>query len=85
MLTFSTFRLAFLDDSLGDSMRVNIRETLKLVSPQAICMILYLAMSTLPSYQDHRAIAILFVNYVMSVITLNIMLHNMAGKKFAGF
>ena len=46
-------------------------------------MIFYLAMSTLPSYQEHRGIVILFVNYVMSVVTFNMMLHNMAGKKFS--
>ena len=38
---------------------------------------------TLPSYTQQRALLCLMVNYVLSVITLNLMLHNMTGKSFS--
>ena len=47
------------------------------------CLGTFYACTTLPSYQEQRALIILMINYVLSVITLNLMLHNMTGKKFS--
>ena len=72
-----------MEDSLGDSLRVNPRETARYISPYLICLALYVAMSTLPSYLEHRAFVILFVNYVMAHMTFDMMLHNMADRKYS--
>ena len=71
-----------MDDGLGEAMRVDCKKALKCFSPMAICVGLYYALSTVPSYMEQRGLLILFVNYVMSNITLNLMLDTMTGKKF---
>ena len=40
-------------------------------------------MTTVPTYRGSRAVTLLFVNYVISIVTLNLMLNTMAGKKFS--
>ena len=72
----------FIDDGLGEAMRKDIKASLILFSPVATCIVLFIVMSTLPSYMEQRATVILFVNYVISNITLSLMLNTMAGKKF---
>jgi len=46
-------------------------------------MAIYVAMSTLPSYLEHRAVVLLFVNYVMAHMTFEMMLHNMADRNYS--
>ena len=46
-------------------------------------MAIYVAMSTLPSYLEHRAVVILFVNYVMAHMTFEMMLHSMADRNYS--
>ena len=54
-----------------------------MLSPYAITIAMYsLALSTLPSFVEQKAILLLFVNYILSIITLNLMLDTMTGKKF---
>lgn len=54
-----------------------------------ICPVLacssYVALSTLPSYHEQRAILCLFVNFVLSNMTLNLMVHNMSGRPYPIF
>ena len=71
-----------MDDGLGEAMRVNCKAALKAFSPQMVCMAMFFALTTLPSYTEQRGLLFLFVNYVMSNITLNLMLSTMTGKKF---
>ena len=63
-------------------MRKNIKASLVLFSPAVACVALYLAMTTLPSYHQQRALVMLLVNYVLSNITFSLMLDTMTGKKF---
>ena len=72
-----------MDDGLGEAMRKNFKAALVIFSPPAACTGLYLVMTTLPSYTGQRAMLILLVNYVISNITLSLMLNTMAGKKFS--
>mmetsp|Transcript_24690 Transcript_24690/g.30817 ORF Transcript_24690/g.30817 Transcript_24690/m.30817 type:complete len:129 (+) Transcript_24690:504-890(+) len=72
-----------MDDGLGDAMRHNARQAIKLFSPAAFAVASYFALATLPSYLEQRVITIIFVNLVLSNITLNLMLNNMAGRKFS--
>ena len=74
--------MLFIDDGLGEAMRKNFKASAIYFSPVAACVGLYIAMSTLPSYTEQRAIVILFANYVISNITLGLMLNTMAGKSF---
>ena len=71
-----------MDDGLGEAMRKNFKASALYFSPVAACVALYVAMSTLPSYTDQRAILMLFANYVISNITLSLMFNTMAGKHF---
>ena len=41
-----------MDDGLGEAMRKNIKASLVMFSPAALCIALYLAMTTLPSYHQ---------------------------------
>jgi len=72
-----------MDDGLGEAMRKNFKASLMICIPNIACMGLYLLMTTLPSYTEQRALLILLVNYVISNITLSLMLDTMAGKKFS--
>ena len=72
----------FMDDGLGEAMRKNLKASAIYFSPVAACVVLYIALSTLPSYTEQRAVVILLVNYVISNITLSLMLNTMAGRHF---
>ena len=73
----------FIDDGLGEAMRKDLKASLIVFSPVATCVVLFIVMSTLPSYMEQRATLLLFVNYVISNITLSLMLNTMAGKNFS--
>lgn len=47
-----------------------------------ICLGFYLAISTLPSYTEQRAVCIVFINYVIANVTFNLMMNLMAEKKY---
>ena len=71
-------------ESLYDSIKQDPVRTLHLYTPVLVILALFFAMcSLLPCYTEQRGLTILFVNYVLSVITLDLMLHNMAGKSFS--
>ena len=71
-----------MDDGLGDAIRFNWKQSLLIFSPAAVCVAIYIAMTALPSYTTQRAVLILFVNFAIANITLNLMLSTMAGKSF---
>ena len=71
-----------MDDGLGEAMRKNFKASAFYFSPVAACVALYIAFTTLPSYTEQRAIVILLTNYVISNITLSLMLNTMAGRNF---
>ena len=72
-----------MDDGLGEAIRTDCKTSLITFSPHAICVALFFMMTTLPSYTEQRAIVFLFVNYILSNITLSLMMHTMTGKKFS--
>ena len=74
---------AFLDDTLFDAMKSDFVQSIRLFSPMAFCVGSYFAISTLPSYAEHRGICILFVNYVIANVTFNFMMNVMADKKYS--
>ena len=63
-------------------MRADFKGSLVLFSPVAACVGIFFAMTTLPSYLEQRAIVMLLVNYVISNLTLSLMMNTMAGKRF---
>ena len=75
--------LMMIVDSLYDSLKGDWKLTMYLYTPVMACLSLFYAITTLPCYIEQRGIIFLMINYVLSVITLNIMLYNMAGKPFS--
>ena len=75
----------FLDESLGEALRHNAKGAIYYSLPYVVCLALYFAMTTLPSYTERRGLLICLVNYVMSNISMDLMLDNMAGKTFTIF
>ena len=39
-----------MDDGLGEAMRKNVKASLVMFSPAVLCVVCYMAMTTLPSY-----------------------------------
>ena len=72
-------------DSLYDSLKHDFKRTFYLYTPVLATIGLWYASTTLASYTEQRALVLLMVNYVLSSITINLMLHNMAGKAFSIF
>ena len=72
-----------MDDGLGDALRTNSSKALKLACPAGICVALYFALTTLPTYEHQRAITLVLVNFAIANLTLNLMLSNMSGRKFS--
>lgn len=70
-------------DSMVDSLRHDWKKALYLFSPVLACLSIYFALSTLPCYSEQRGLIVLLVNYALSVMSLNLMLHNMTGKPFS--
>ena len=70
-------------DSMVDSLKHDWKRFLYLYSPILASLSLYFALSTLPCYAEQRGLIILLVNYSIAVMSLNLMLHNMAGKSFS--
>ena len=68
---------------MTDSLWHDWKKALYLYSPVVACLILYFALASLPCYSDQRGLIVLMVNYVLSEMALNLMLHNMTGKPFS--
>ena len=60
-------------------------KTLYYYSPIITIFGLFFASTTLPSYQEQRGLIVLMINYVISYVTLNLMIHTMTGKPFSMF
>ena len=75
--------ILFIDDGLGVALRENFKVSFSIFSPVLTCICLYLVMTTLPSYAEQRAVLILLVNYVISNISLSLMISTMTGKVFS--
>ena len=46
------------------------------------CLVSWFLLSLTPSYHTQRALLVLLVNFTIADVTLNLMLHNMARRKF---
>ena len=70
-------------DSLIDSLKFDWKRTLKYYSPVIVCLSMFMGITTLPIYNEQRGLVYIMCNYTLACITLNLMLHNMAGKPFS--
>ena len=70
-------------DALSDSIKKDWKRTVTLFTPVLVYLSLFYALTTLPCYTEQRGLIFLMINYVQSVITMNFMLYNMAGKPFS--
>lgn len=82
---FFALFLIFMDEGLGESMRKDWKKALVFYLPCFASYFGYLALTTLPSYAEQKAMVFLLVNFVNANMTLNLMLHNMTGKEFKIF
>ena len=69
-------------DAIIDSLKADAKKAIYLFSPVLVCNGLYFAYTTLPCYEEQRGLVILFVNYVLASITLDLMVYNMTKKPF---
>jgi len=70
-------------DAMVDSLKHDWKRAIYLYIPVLVCLSLFYASTTLPAYYEQRGLIFLMINYTLSVITLNMMLHNMTGKPFS--
>ena len=70
---------------MTDSLYHDWKKTLYLYSPVLFCLGCFFALSNLSCYLEQRGLMILMINYVLAVMCLNIMVHNMTGKPFSPF
>jgi len=69
-------------DALIDAYRKKPKRTMQFIAPIPIVIILYVLHTFLPSFTSAGAITIVHFNLVMAVVTLDLMLCNMASKPF---
>ena len=50
-----------------------------------VCIALFLAYTTMPSYAQQKGVVLLVVNYAMANLTFDLMAHNMSGRSFSYF
>ena len=74
-----------MSESLIESLKASVKQTLYYYAPVVFLLACFFASTTLPSYQEQRGLVLLMINYVLSYITLNLMLHTMTGKPFSPF
>ena len=74
-----------MSESIIESLRCSVKQTLYYYSPVITIFGLFFASTTLPSYQEQRGLILLMINYVISYVTLNLMIHTMTGKPFSMF
>ena len=74
-----------MSESIVESLRCSVMKTLYYYSPIITLLGLFFASTTLPSYQEQRGLILLMINYVISYVTLNLMIHTMTGKPFSMF
>ena len=72
-------------DSVIDSLKYDWKKAIMLYSPILASLGLWYGMTELPIYYEQRGLIIVMVNYVISVMTFNLMMHNMTGKPFQTF
>ena len=72
--------MSLIYDAIIDSLKKDPVKAIKIYSPVLVSLGLFFAMTTLPCYTEQRGLVIFFVNYVLSSITIDLMLHNMAKK-----
>ena len=64
-------------------MKVDLKHTMKLLLPiLEIYVLFFVHVRYLESYNSSRALTILLFNFVLSIITLDLMLHNMTKKAY---
>ena len=71
-------------ENLSDCFRKNKSRTFDYLKPLLILIGLFFSHSLLPANAEYRALTNLLFNLALSVITLDLMLANMACKVFAG-
>lgn len=74
-----------MSESIIESLKCSVMKTLYYYSPIITIFGLFFASTTLPSYQEQRGLILLMINYVISYVTLNLMIHTMTGKPFSMF
>ncbi len=72
-------------DSVIDSLKTDPLKALKIYSPVLASLALFGVYTTMPVYTEQRGLVILFINYVIASMTVDLMLHNMAKKPFSVF
>lgn len=77
--------IALLGDSLQDSLKHSVKKTIYFYVPVLFCLGIFFAMTQLPCYTTQKGLTLLMVNYVLSSIVLNLMVHNMTEKPFSIF
>lgn len=70
-------------DALTETLKFDFFKALYNFLPVITCLSLFYAFTYLPCYNEQRGLIILLINYVISTITLNLMLFNMTGKPFS--
>jgi hypothetical protein len=76
--------LLFLQENVTDCLKGNFNHTMKLLLPLIGIFALFFAhVCFLESYQSSRALTILLFNFVLSIVTLDLMLHNMTKKAYS--
>ena len=77
--------VVFLYDSLVDSLKFDWKKTIYYFTPPFTCIMCFFGYSTMSCYAEQRGLVLLMINYAMADVTLNLMLHNMAGRSFSIF
>ena len=70
-------------EGLGPSLRKDFKMTILYFSPALVSIASYLAMVTLPSYKHQKGILLLLVNYIMSNVSLGMMITGMTEKEIS--
>ena len=72
-----------ISESLIESLKYDWKRTLYFYSPVMAILSIFYASTTLPIYQEQRGLVLLMLNYVLSYVTLNLMVHSMTGKPWS--
>ena len=75
----------FLKDNLGDCFKENVSKSLYMFLPAVFHIVMAVWISYTVSYQEQRAVVFLLLNFSLANSTLDLMLVNMAKKKFRLF
>ena len=77
------FRMAlFVIENLYGCFSIDRPKTLYYAVPLLSLSLLWFSLTMIPSYKTQRALLLLLCNLVLADMTLNLMLHNMTGRKF---